>query len=52
MTDKAESYFKIKVLDKVSQLSDEHAINYEDNESKVYEDNYVVKSMSLYTFII
>lgn len=43
MTDKAASYIKIKVLDKVSQLSDQHAINYEDNENKVYEDSYVVK---------
>lgn len=52
MTDKAASYIKIKVLDKVSQLSDQHAINFEDNENKVYKDSYVVKNMSLYIFII
>lgn len=39
MTGKAASYFKNKVLDKVLQLSDQHAINYEDNESKVYVDS-------------
>ena len=52
MTDKAASYSKIKFLDKVSQLSDQHAIIYEDNEIKIYEDSYVVKNMSLYIFII